>query len=1152
MPGFMPQAPAEIIEIDDSDDEAPTISKEPRKEAGNFNTFSDFESDDEDQNELEQKPLISPSTDIKADFEDALQNGFEFDGTFAFSERYGIGAAPNPCLNIDGLGPIGLPLSQREAITIIAACVPVSTGLSGDANASGIWEMSPEKVHFDNPDWDVWIQETAGEAATEALDAYSGASPIFTLKKLVLHEPGSHTSHFKEPISEDEAETKIGDFVAILPGLFLGAQLQLSYGGQTKSLDLAHQSGLSTSIVAAYSGVEHILAGVTSGYRLSLLYDIVQPITHAEDRPTLPEMQGAAQKLRNIMLSWKQDASGAAPDYLACLLQHKYAQSLNFSAKSLTGADALLVSHLHALARQLKFRLYLAHVQGVVTTGAEARSYRRNEGRYGWSSDEECDMSDIDESDFVDDGEEEESLCVAQVVDLCGMPVNVDLDFGDDDLLGSGSVTGGNPDRTTFEREERTTATRTKIYNRTVLLIWPKNNDLDLSVAIGDIYDYAFGALESSLTDVPTKREATRRKDPKLLKAVQVLRESADRWNDAEIFLRAMRACGVDNNIDVMGVEGFVSAYQAFGWDALKGFCRDVIKTDGSNSRRNALLARLTKMGEEEDDEEVSMWCAEQAERVLGSLGKVDAAQIPWLASVGLVRGGEFLRDVIFPQLKAQKLGTSFWIHFIPRLQQNLEDVSMPSPQVVSGLIAQSVSQIARHLPAFPVKSIKTPYGVHHQEGNSEAILEVVKLCVETENEALCSNIFAKMRDAVRAGSFNADFPPWEYYAKLASSLMQYTQSASGLDATFQPFFLDVVDSMISPAQKNSDGRVTTRCPLSENHRATIMRVARKAGGISVLQQRFKADTLKGHRCSTLQALTRSVMAEFSAQMRDPVGFQACGEVIITVVHSAIRAFDTSSLVQQRGQKIAPSQQMIDMVNFCFQVGAQRQCQYLLDRFLAPPTESTTAQYASRVLAPFLPVLRQYLAGKNLELNTEPYKTFAVAVVKLFAEQVMTAKPREIVPVSQLQGIGCQGCQECRALKEFFLSERTTLSFQTVGNIRLHLERQLAITRAWGVSWETIKTRSPHTLKIKKPAAMAALGQWAGNSLAGKKLLLNLGDPAAQTGILGADYARVHARITGANDVVMPLGNTNRTINAPKRAATAALPAKPAKKTRTL
>lgn len=119
------------------------------------------------------------------------------------------------------------------------------------------------------------------------------------------------------------------------------------------------------------------------------------------------------------------------------------------------------------------------------------------------------------------------------------------------------------------------------VYNRTVLLLWPKDSEMDLGVAIGDIYDYACNVLRSSLTLEPTKREKklvdrllvccqTRRQDARLPSVMQVLRESADRWNDMRTLVLALKACGVDKNIDLMGVEGFVSAYQAFGWTVLE------------------------------------------------------------------------------------------------------------------------------------------------------------------------------------------------------------------------------------------------------------------------------------------------------------------------------------------------------------------------------------------------------------------------------------------------------------------------------------------------------------------------------------------------------------------------------------------------------
>ncbi|KAF7333484.1 hypothetical protein MVEN_02364600 [Mycena venus] len=1187
---FIPPPPKEVIDIaDDSDNEGLPVAKQALSGAsGTENALSDIESDDEDdENEVEQKPLIAPSTDITGDFEDALQDGFDFDGVFAFSQRYGIGVAPNPCLNIDGLGTVGIPLSERDARAIISASMPVC-GTNNDTKTSGIWEVPSEKVHFENPAWDAWIQKTTGVAASTALAAYTAVKPSFTLKKLVIHEQSPHTTRFKEPISEDESDPKIGDFIVILPGRFEGAQLQLRHAGQLKLLNFAHQSGLSTSVVAAYSGVEHTLAGVSSGFRLSLVYDIVQPITHVGLRPTLPEMQGATQKLHNVLLSWRQGAIEEAPDLLACLLQHKYSKTQNFSAKSLTGSDALLIAHLRPLARELKFRIYLAHIQVTVTTPSEAEDDgydgygcgygRRRFGGYGgWGrrsrygcydeySDEDM---DIDEDEFVDnDDEREEHLAVTQVVDLRGMPISVGLNLQTDELI-NGTFTDQGPDHASFERDDRTTATRTQIYRRTVLLIWPKDGDIDSGVSVGDIYDYACSALRSSLTVSPTEREKklvnrllqccqTHRLEPKLKIAVQVLRESADRWNDVQILLRTLKACGVDKNADLMGPEGFVSAYQAFGWDPLKDFYGQVMANDESNARRHALLARLTQMGVDEEDAEVSRWCKDQADLVLRSLSKIDAAQIPWLADLGLSRGGEFLRDVIFPQLHAQKLDKTFWIPFIRRIQLSMNAIPTTSSEIVEGLIVQCVAETVRNLPAFPTKPVQPYYAYrgNQQEKSSDAILEIIKLCVDTRNETLCAVIFTKMRDAVRSGAYTPSFPPWLYYAELSPALIQYMQGKTAPDVIFQPFFVDVIDSMISAARQSPNGTAITPCSLTEAHKSVVMNAARKAGGIVILKQRLTADSLKGHDSGTLQALARTIAKEFPRQQMQDIGAQqAYSDLIIAVVRLAIDTFDVSSLVktapyQSRpyyssyGSK-SPADQMMDMVKFCFEVGAKSQCQRLLLRFIPPPKGSTVTQHISKVLAPFLPVLRQYLASKKLDFQTEPYRVFAAAVVKAYAEKVMEQKPAEIVPVASLQRIGCQGCAECRELKAFFLSNKINISFSRVQAIRTHLERQLETTRKWGVIWTTIRSGSPHTLQVTKPASMTALGLWTANSETGKALLQGLGDAATQVRILGLAYPTVYARIWGQNPpsvpaagtTLMPLANANQILNAQKRAA---------------
>ncbi|KAJ6510811.1 hypothetical protein C8R45DRAFT_1161869 [Mycena sanguinolenta] len=839
------------------------------------------------------------------------------------------------------------------------------------------------------------------------------------------------------------------------------------------------------SVVAAYPGVGHTLAGVTSGYRLSLVYNIVT--AHVGDRPTLPEIQG--QKLRHILRSWKQMSPEEAPTLLASLFQHNYCLN-NFSAQSLAGSDELLLSYLHPLARALKFRMYLAHVKATVS--------RR----------------------FV----------VTKIVDLRGMPVAVDLDLQSEDLL-NGSITDQDLDDETFDWFNHDYSfhrgTRTRICRRTVLLIWPKGSDTDLSVSLGDIYDYACDALRRSLS--------TRRNEANLKTTVQVLRQSADRWNDPQILLRTLKACGVDKNTDIMGLEGFVSAYHTFGWDVLKDFYGQAMANDESNARRHALLARLTQIGAEENAE-VSSWCKDQADRVLRSLSKVDVAQIPWLLDLGVSQGGEFLRDVILPQLCAQNLDTRFWLSFAQRIKQNIGAIHTTFPDVV--LILECVTQAVRNLPAFLTHITQTAPAFWYipQEKSSDAILEVIKLCVDTKNEALCGEIFTKMRETARPR-------PWLCYADLSPSLIEYTQGKPALDAIFKPFFVDVIDVMVSGARHSSDGKSITLCPFTDDHKSIMVNAARKVGGITILKERMTAARLKGHDSSTIQALVRTIVETFPRQeLQESVPQQAYDELITTLVRLAISTFDPSlsrkNLRQPHYKHSAD--QMIGMIKFCFEVGAEKQCKRLLLRFVSLPSSSTVGEHVSKVLAPFISLLRPFLLSNSLNFQIEPYRMFAAAVVKAFAEQVIGQKPTEAVSAALRQAVGCQDCGECHELRTFFLSDEPIIRLSRAQPIRTHLESELGKTSSWGVTWKTIRSGSPHTLLVTKPPSMTSVARWRANSKAGKTLLQDLGDAATQARILGVAYSTVYAQIHGeeappVHHGPMPVVNAS---HAPKRAAT--------------
>lgn len=102
---------------------------------------------------------------------------------------------------------------------------------------------------------------------------------------------------------------------------------------------------------------------------------------------------------------------------------------------------------------------------------------------------------------------------------------------------------------------------------------------------IGDVSEYACTALRASMSITPTKKERkladslltwcesvkkVSTHEAAIKNALAIIRETADRWNDSALFSRAIRACGADADMDRIGVNGLISAYQAFSWADMK------------------------------------------------------------------------------------------------------------------------------------------------------------------------------------------------------------------------------------------------------------------------------------------------------------------------------------------------------------------------------------------------------------------------------------------------------------------------------------------------------------------------------------------------------------------------------------------------------
>lgn len=120
-------------------------------------------------------------------------------GSFATS---GFLPAINPGLSIDGLGKVGLPLSDRDAVELCRICHQAPFGKGSetfvDTSVRKTWELNAKQVTFRNPLWRQ-IEDQAVAKATEGLGIIDGQATIRAdLYKLLLYEPGAFFETHRE------------------------------------------------------------------------------------------------------------------------------------------------------------------------------------------------------------------------------------------------------------------------------------------------------------------------------------------------------------------------------------------------------------------------------------------------------------------------------------------------------------------------------------------------------------------------------------------------------------------------------------------------------------------------------------------------------------------------------------------------------------------------------------------------------------------------------------------------------------------------------------------------------------------------------------------------------------------------------------------
>ena len=129
-----------------------------------------------------------------------LREGFlntlnDVSGSNVFARTVNGAELPNPGLQINNLGLIGLPLSEYDAKAIISEARQSPFGRGDqtlvDQTIRKSWELSPTQFQLRNPAWQDAIQNIVS-TVYESLDLMCGSSNVRAeLYKLLLYEEGA-------------------------------------------------------------------------------------------------------------------------------------------------------------------------------------------------------------------------------------------------------------------------------------------------------------------------------------------------------------------------------------------------------------------------------------------------------------------------------------------------------------------------------------------------------------------------------------------------------------------------------------------------------------------------------------------------------------------------------------------------------------------------------------------------------------------------------------------------------------------------------------------------------------------------------------------------------------------------------------------------
>ncbi|KZT33493.1 hypothetical protein SISSUDRAFT_1010908 [Sistotremastrum suecicum HHB10207 ss-3] len=1078
------------------------------------------DSDESTDDELEEK-VSNPCEDIRAGLVAAfnIKSTSTTQGTFAFSKSYQD--APVPGLRVLSLGRVALPLDKNSAQKLIGVCTPAPFGKGErkivDKNARDTWELTPDKVSFDDGDWDSWLKTTVIPQVNRQLGVSSTVGCEFY--KLLVYEQGSHSLPHQDT---EKSKGMFGTLIIVLPSAFQGGQLHVSHSGEKKIFDIAEDSKFSTSVMAWYSDVRHEVKHITSGYRLVLCYNLIAPT--GSPRPGLPDHSQTVSAVRHVLMSWRQNFAGSTPDKLAYTLSHKYS-SFGLGIGVLKGADAQKVDILRSLAKKCRFKIYLASVRLHLIGGAE--------GYDGYYGDDDTDDEHKRDMESVS----KENLTIENVVDLDGEKPG----FTGGDLVLKNHyhflpclLDAGKPDRE--EYHERGMANEGEEieywFRHNVILIWPRNRH---GAVLGvDWLARAFGRLVCSTSTSATPREQKLMErvlvriesEPSSDKYFPELFKAAIRWKDIKLWLHIARVAKIETRPSVLTCQQLTDAAVALGFDKLQPLMTNIIFLSPSNAYRFNLVAVFaeSKLSKQAD---VAAWCDAQRQLIIETLKVATQDDVQPLIAIARSKGISFIQSRITPQLLSLDCKRSFWFTFLEELVGQRDAIG-PSAQKVADVVKATLTSLLQKLDPLTLKprNRRRFYESTH-EYDTQATIQLLKTCFKLDCSDLASIVLGKLMRKNNEGDERIrKLRTSQVYQPVMTALISFTKPPYSINLENPPY-ADFIKMMATDVVDISLGRWNTDWGAAI-HATKIL----KAQGIALLSTKvmayLKQRDINADFPPTMARLLKKEWPYSAATEEGAAVQKLIQNLVIAALSRAKVLFEEYKIPSYlrshpdflRGPK--------DLLLLCLDTNNAALASRLLTRLRAPKKDEK--QHFTDVAVPFIRILCTELVSRRIQISSDPYGEFCHDVLVAFVDKVLGPRPPANGPPPRelLAQMGCQGgCKLCNDMIGLLTREGSelTIEIRRPEKDRKHLQRQAAASRL-GFTFDTIRDHSPYGLQITKPASLTALPVWNDRKNLVCSVIKDIHHKELQ-GILRDDYGRIMALLGLAT--VPPIPGANPT-----------------------